>query len=144
MWNNNYGQPQYMTYQPQQYQRMQPAQQAPIQQPQQPAYSLQPTILQYATEEEVSAYIVPVGGQVLAFDPNKNVMYIKSLDQLGRPVFKRYKFDEITANAEVEEPKPNYVRKEDLSEYATKADIKRLAECIAKLNGGTNGQSKQA
>lgn len=144
MWNNNYGQPQYMTYQPQQYQRMQPAQQAPIQQPQQPAYSLQPTILQYATEEEVSAYIVPVGGQVLAFDPNKNVMYIKSLDQLGRPVFKRYKFDEVTANAEVEEPKPNYVRKEDLSEYATKADIKRLAECIAKLNGGTNGQSKQA
>lgn len=144
MWNNNYGQAPYMTYQPQQYQRMQPAQQAPIQQPQQPAYSLQPTILQYATEEEVSAYIVPVGGQVLAFDSNKNVMYIKSLDQLGRPVFKRYKFDEITANAEVEEPKPNYVRKEDLSEYATKADIKRLAECIAKLNGGTNGQSKQA
>lgn len=144
MWNNNYGQTPYMTYQPQQYQRMQPAQQAPMQQPQQPAYSLQPTILQYATEEEVSAYIVPVGGQVLAFDPNKNVMYIKSLDQLGRPVFKRYKFDEITANAEVENPKPNYVCKEDLSEYATKADIKRLAECIAKLNGGTNGQSKQA
>lgn len=142
MWMNNYGQSPYM-YQPQ-YQRTLPtAQQPQQQQTQQPAYSLQPTILQYATEEEVSAYIVPVGGQVLAFDPNKNVMYIKSLDQLGRPVFKRYKFDEITASTAVEEPKPDYVRKEDLSEYATKADIKRLAECIAKLNGGTNGQSKQ-
>ena len=143
MWMNNYGQSPYM-YQPQ-YQRTLPTAHQP-QQPQthQPAFSIQPPIFQSPTEQHDSAYIVPVGGQVLAFDPNKNVMYIKSLDQLGRPVFKRYKFDEITASTAVEEPKPDYVRKEDLSEYATKADIKRLAECIAKLNGGTNGQSKQA
>lgn len=92
-----------------------------------PTPTIKPNTLQYATEEEIRAYILQPNSQVLAMDREKPLFYIKSTDELGRSSFTVYRFEKATAT----EQTPTATQ--DLSKYATKDEFKPIFERLEKL-----------
>ena len=103
-----------------------------------PQPTLRANTLQYASEEEIRAYILPQNSQILAMDREKPLFYIKSTDELGRSVMNVYKFEKITPQAQPQTSAP------DLSAYATREDFKPILERLEKLEKAVkNGRKKE-
>lgn len=89
----------------------------------------------YASEEEINAYILQPNAQIMAIDREKQVFYIKTADALGRSTVSKYKFEEIQNNVE----KVEYLTKKDFEEFlnqnqfASKEDITQLRALIGKV-----------
>ena len=121
---NNYSgmQPPYMAMQPQQ--------------PQQPM--IKPNTLQYASEDEIRAYILPQNSQVLAMDRDKPLFYIKSTDEFGRSTMNVYKFEKITPQTQAQPQLP------DMSAYATQEDFKPIIERLERLEKAVKNEPRPA
>lgn len=105
-----------------------------------PQPTLRANTLQYASEEEIRAYILPQNSQILAMDREKPLFYIKSTDELGRSVMNVYKFEKITPQTQVQ-PQTSAP---DLSAYATREDFKPILERLEKLEKAVkNGRKKE-
>lgn len=105
-----------------------------------PQPTLRANTLQYASEEEIRAYILPQNSQILAMDREKPLFYIKSTDELGRSVMNVYKFEKITPQTQAQ-PQTSAP---DLSAYATREDFKPILERLEKLERAVkNGRKKE-
>ena len=99
--------------------------------------------IQYATEEEMKALILPPNTQVLAMGKEGNVFYIKSADELGRSTMSVFDYKKHDENVSRETIK--YITQEDLKGFATKEELQEvLSQCkdIEKLLkvGRKNGE----
>lgn len=105
-----------------------------------PQPTLRANTLQYASEEEIRAYILPQNSQILAMDREKPLFYIKSTDELGRSVMNVYKFEKITPQPQAQPQ----ATAPDLSAYATREDFKPILERLEKLEKAVkNGRKKE-
>lgn len=90
--------------------------------------------IQYATEEEMKALILPPNTQVMAMGKEGNVFYIKSADELGRSTMSVFDYKKHEENVSRETIK--YITQEDLKGFATKEELQEvLSQCkdIEKL-----------
>ena len=84
--------------------------------------------------EGAKAYPVTAGQAVLLMDSDSNCLYLKSADQTGMPSLRIFDYKERTETP----PEPqnldvsDFIRKEDLSLYATKDDLKKAISEIQK------------
>lgn len=81
-------------------------------------------------ETGAKAYQIPINSTVLLMSSEANEFFIKSTDQAGFPTIKKYRFTEVTQNAEqtkTEQIKTqNFVTREEFE--ALKDEIKQLKE----------------
>lgn len=127
--NSNYGQPQ-MNYgynQPQ----MQMQQQAPQQQNQQMQQPQQNflTFIVVNDFSSVDKYIVGANQTINFYDSKNGYIFQKNADGMGKYTIKTFKLMEIDTEEVVngkEIKMPNYLVKDDLKEYVTVTDFKRL------------------
>lgn len=128
-------------YAPNMYQRpiqqpMQPTQMVQQPQAEQSAYPLRPNNIQYATEEEIRAYVLFPNSQIYALDRNKQLLYVKTSDDIGGSVFSTYKLEKVvsTDNSADKVSQPT-ISKETITELgiATKEDLKPIIDNITRL-----------
>lgn len=99
----------------------------------------------YASEDEIKGYILQPNGQIWAIDREKPVFYIKTADNLGRSIVKKYGFTEIDDN-EPKMPNPEYLTKQDLVGLNNdleflKKQYRTLEERL-KQRGGNNERTR--
>ena len=90
------------------------------------------------TEQEANAYIVMAGQRVLLIDLQQGKAWVKSADSWGQSVIEPYTFVKVDASANndtgsIESKSIEYLKKEDLSNLATKDDLKYVNNEIAVL-----------
>ena len=126
----------YAQFQPQ----MQPQSQAQPQQVQQPLFQSNNGINWVQGEAGAKAYPVGANNSVLLMDSEGQYFYIKSADQVGMPMMKKFAYSEI-----VEEPMrieshdaPVTSPQINTDNLATKDDIKNLEQKITELGNIQN------
>jgi len=87
--------------------------------------------VRFVTEQEANAYIVMANQRVLLIDLQQNKAWVKSADSWGQSIIEPYTFSKLNglsgdAKMGEEEPKVEYLKKEDLPNLATKDDIKNV------------------
>lgn len=105
-------------------------------------YGLKNYGMQFASQTEMEALIIPPSSQVVAFSKEGDVFYVKSADGLGRSTLKIFDFKERGSNENVLEVE-NHVKKEDLESFALKEDIIAINNKIEKLQNRLNNIKKQ-
>ena len=136
--------PQQMYYPPQPVQMMQQVPQQPqmqqpqpVQQTQQQYPIVQGGFVRVRNENEARMYPVAPGNSVTFIDETGPYCYCKTVNmgQLDRPVFEKYRLvKEDDAPAPVEAPQKHVeVPTQDLSNYATKADLEAFRADISTL-----------
>lgn len=101
-----------------------------------PYYYQQPTYQQTQQSQSIQwvqgdagarAYMVGAGNSVILMDSEDSVFFIKSADQSGMPMLRKFKYEEVTHG---KEKTPQVVEHQmTLDEYVTKKEFeKRLAE----------------
>lgn len=84
--------------------------------------------------EGAKAHPVAAGQAVLLMDSDSNCLYLKSADQTGMPSLRIFDYKERT-NTPQEAPEldmSEFLRKEDLSPYVTKEELKKAISEIQK------------
>jgi hypothetical protein len=99
--------------------------------------------IQYATEEEMKALILPPNTQVMAMGKEGDVFYVKTADELGRSTMSVFDYKKHEEN--VSRETIQYITKDDLKDFATKEELNNvLSQCkdIEKLLkvGKKNGE----
>lgn len=99
--------------------------------------------IQYASEEEMKALILPPNTQVMAMGREGNVFYVKTADELGRSTMSVFDYKKHEEN--VSRETIQYLTKDDLKDFATKEELNSvLSQCkdIEKLLkvGRKNGE----
>ena len=124
---NGYG------YVPNYMQNIQPQQ--PIQSPQPQQRQIAFQDIRFVNEDEAKSFIVlNPNSRVLLLDVQNRIAWIKSTDSLGLSYTERYKFEKIIENQpKIAENSVNYVKKEDLPDFATKTDLKGIYDQIQAL-----------
>lgn len=101
-----------------------------------PRYSGMPTMVYVNGIEGANAYQMPNGvTEQILWDADKDIFYVKKLDQMGRPrvvAVKDY-FDHV----EPEKTEPTTQPDIDLSKYVTKDDLNKI---IQELTVGLGGR----
>lgn len=135
-YNNPYNQYGYVNYgnvqQPYNQNQFQQGQQAnQYQQPQQMNYLTSIVVNGY---QDVEKYIVAPNQTINFYDGKNGYFYLKSADGMGRYTIKAFKLSEMNVD-DIINPKPqntnenntsNYLTRNDLREYVTVSDLKRL------------------
>lgn len=86
-------------------------------------------MINFATEAEARAYLLPPSSRVLFMDPSASVFYVKSTDVFGKPDFVIADFtirnpqspttpSPYITRAEFEEFKAQFINKEDHTQHA--------------------------
>ena len=99
--------------------------------PQQPAYASKPAQNVYAFVnglEGAKSYIVPANQTVLLMDSEQPVCYMKTANALGQGTLRYFKLTEVTENDIRAQANPA-----PANEYATKEDLKAIADRLEKL-----------
>ena len=100
--------------------------------------------LQYGTEDEIRAYILQPNTQIMALDREKPIFYIKSADNLGRSVLTKYKYEEIVDKPIEPNVNADYLTKDDVKEFVSKADLLELKTLLEnEIKGLKNAQSSE-
>ena len=93
--------------------------------------------VQFATEDEVKAYLVPPASRIMFMDRDKQVFYIKSADGLGVSNIECYSFQRVDLDnqkASAETPAidtSDLVKKEDLQGFVT---TQQFSDAMKKLD----------
>ena len=112
------------TYYPQQYV------QTPLVQPQ----AINP-ITWVQGEAGAKSYLVGAGQSVMLMDSENPFFYIKSADQAGMPVLRKFKFEEIT------DMNQQMVQPENKEEYITREEFeKRMSELSFNRKNNNNNR----
>ena len=89
-------------------------------------------MINFATEAEARAYLLPPSSRVLFMDPSASVFYVKSTDVFGKPDFVIADFtirnhptqpSQYITRAEFEEFKAQFINKEDHTQHANQPAI---------------------
>lgn len=103
--------------------------------------------VKYGTQKEAEPYIVPPTRSALFFNKPSGEIYIKSTDNMGNSSFVTYKQVFLSDNPSetqkaVLDPK-EFVRTDDLKDFATKEDVESLLLKLKELEEkvGKNEQS---
>lgn len=91
--------------------------------------------IRFVNEDEAKSFIVPSpNARILLLDVQNGIAWIKSTDSLGLSYTERYKFDKLIENQpKIAENSVDYVKKEDLPDFATKSDLKGIYDQIQAL-----------
>lgn len=125
-------------YTPNMYQRpiQQPLQMNVTPQGDQASYPLRPNNLQYATEEEIRAYVLFPNTQISALDRNKPLLYIKTADDIGGSTFSTYKLEKLVSTDKNKQDNVHpVISKDEITElgFATKDDLKPIIDNMTRL-----------
>lgn len=109
--------------------------QSPVVQPQQVQKPVQPqdfpfSVVRFGTLDEAKGHIVPPSKAIMFIKSDFSEIYVKSADAMGNPALETFKCSRIDENptltvSPVLDPK-EFVRKDELSGFATAEDIKGL------------------
>lgn len=121
------------------YQQQPAIPQQPVMNTQQKTPNFLPPLqgVQFATEDEVKAYLVPPASRIMFMDRDKQVFYIKSADGLGVSNIECYSFQRIDLDnqkASAETPSidtSDLVKKEDLQGFVT---TQQFSDAMKKLD----------
>ena len=104
----------------------------PTQSPQAPTQNSPNSLVWIQGEQAAKSYLVAPNNTVVLFDSEAQTIYIKSADGSGMPSMKvlDYTIRETDKNSPIS---PVAAKAVDLSEYATKSEIKAVADEIAAL-----------
>lgn len=101
--------------------------------------------VQFATFDEVKAYIVPANSKLMFMDTNEAKFYIKTADSIGVSTVDAFEFKKI--ETQKPEQKTNnivldeYVKKDDLKQFATSEQFENIMKEIEAIKGGAeNGK----
>ena len=86
--------------------------------------------LSYASEDEVRGYFLNPNTQIFAIDKEKPVFYIKTADNLGRSTVTKYRFEQIFDDTLPQQPKENYLTKDDLKDIVRRNEFEELAKTL--------------
>lgn len=117
----------YMTpnYQQMNFNRPQPVIQQPVEQPFQ--------IVKFVNETEANGFIVDPNCRVLLIDKTNKKFWIKWADAMGESQQEVFKFESIN-NSKIENQDMSvFVKKEELTNFLTKDDLKDFEEKLDKL-----------
>ena len=107
----------------------QPAYQYPISQPQ---TNQQSSIIWVSGEAGAKAYMVAPNNTVQLWDSESQTIYLKSADASGMPSFKILDYT-IRDSAKTAQNSPVLASQDNLSNYATKDEIKAVSDQITAL-----------
>lgn len=91
--------------------------------------------IRFVNEDEAKSFIVlNPNSRVLLLDVQNGIAWLKSTDSLGLSYTEKYKFNKLLENKpQISDTTDNYVKKEDLPEFATKNDLKGIYEQINNI-----------
>lgn len=72
-------------------------------------------MINFATEAEARAYLLPPSSRVLFMDPSASVFYVKSTDVFGKPDFVIADF--TIRNPQAPTPSPQYITRAEFEEF---------------------------
>ena len=89
--------------------------------------------VRFVNSDEANAFIVMPNTKVMLIDKNNGVVYVKSADAMGQSSKELYKLEKIDSLESTTPKETNFIKKDDLADFAQKADIKELSEKIERL-----------
>lgn len=141
MFNNSYMNNQYAPYMS--YQQPYMGYQQQIQQVQSDAPKNAPfSQVVYGTYDQAKGYIVTPNMSVMFIDPDKNEVYIRKADGLGKQALETYKYsslDKSLNNSEIKPTEQDFgVKPEQLKDFLTRKDLDDLYLKIEQLQKKIN------
>ena len=87
-------------------------------------------------EAGAKSYLVGAGQSVILMDSEDQFFYIKTADQSGMPILRKFRFEEVTNQQQVSQTKnEDYVTREEFE--------KRMSELYSKKNLNNNNNNRR-